>query len=68
MADKPSYRIVRSHASLVDLEARVNAETDYMPTGAPFRDSDAREWCQAVVLKPGAPPVGEVSLREPKKR
>ena len=68
MSDKPNYRIIRHYGSLHDLEARVNAETDYTPTGGPFRDSDAREWCQAVTLKPCAPNVGEIRIREPKKR
>jgi hypothetical protein len=68
MSDKPNYRIIRHYGSLHDLEGRVNAETDYTPTGAPFRDNDAREWCQAVVLKPSAPNVGEIHIREPKKR
>ena len=58
MSDKPNYRILRSHGSLVDLEGKVNAETDYLPVGAPFRDSDSREWCQAMSLKPNTPPAG----------
>lgn len=68
MSDKPNYRIIRHHGSLQDLEARVNADADYTPTGGPFRDGDAREWCQAVTLKPGAHPAGEIRIREPKKR
>ena len=66
--DKPNYRILRSHGSLVDLEAKVNAETDYLPVGAPFRDSDSREWCQTMNLKPNTPPAGEITIREPRKK
>jgi predicted component of type VI protein secretion system len=68
MSDKACYRILRTHSSLVDLEAKVNAETDYLPVGAPFRDSDSREWCQAMSLKPNAPAAGEINIREPRKK
>jgi hypothetical protein len=62
------YKIIRSHASLVDLEKRVNAVADYEPAGGPFRDPDAREWCQAVILRREPVPAGEVRLREPDSR
>lgn len=61
-----SYKIIRSHASLQDLEKAVSAATGYEPTGGPFRDPDAREWCQAMVLKRPPLPDGEIRLREPK--
>lgn len=63
-----TYKIIRSHVSLLDLESRVNAATDYGPTGGPFRDPDSREWCQAVVLKRIPAPVGGVRLQEPAKK
>lgn len=68
------YKIVRTHSSLQDLENAVAAASDYEPLGAPFRDPEAREWCQAMtrrpVMIPGRSPVpdGEIRLREPKRK
>jgi hypothetical protein len=68
MSEQPRYKIIRSHASLVDLENLVNAAADYTPTGAPFRDNDSREWCQAMTLRTAPVEIGNVNLREPAKK
>ncbi len=61
------YRIVRTSGTLDDLVRLVDlAKADaWMESGAPFRDSEAREWCLAMT-KPRPP--AEARLREPKKK
>ncbi len=59
------YRIIRTHGSLMDLEKKVVALGDVQIHGAPFRDLESREWCQAVTVR--TLPAGQVKLKEPRR-
>lgn len=59
------YRIIRTSGTLFDLERAVVALGGCEIHGAPFRDADSREWCQAVTVRATKP--GEVRLQEPRK-
>ncbi len=50
-----TYRIVRTHGTIVDLEKAVVALGDVQIHGAPFRDERMMEWCQAVSLRVSKP-------------
>jgi len=62
-----SYDIIRTPGSLIDLRQLVAAAllAGWQPLGAPFRDAETREWCQAVTGLASKP--GEVRLHEPKR-
>ncbi len=59
-----TYRIIRTHGTVVDLEKAIVALGDVQIHGAPFRDERMMEWCQAVSMRMGKP--NEVRLREKK--
>jgi hypothetical protein len=61
-----SYRIIRTHGTLIDLEKAISDLGDVAIHGAPFRDGESREWCQAVTVRPSK--SGEVRLQEPAKK
>lgn len=62
------FRTIRTGGTLVDLDKLVTValEQGWQPQGQPFRDPDAREWCQAMVHREPRP-AGTVKIKEPKK-
>ncbi len=62
------YRIVRTTGTLDQLARLVEVarQDGWKTSGAPFRDSDAREWCLAME-KDQPPKSPEVKIREPKR-
>lgn len=66
----PRYTIIRAqttHHLVAELQP-VLADGVWECLGAPFFDSDRREWCQTVVRKSPEQKPGEIALREPKRR
>ncbi len=63
-----TYRIVRVHANLTNLEVEVNKflAEGWKVEGAPFFDAQGAQWCQSMVKAADDKP-GQVKLREPKR-
>jgi hypothetical protein len=64
-----AYRIVRECTSAA-LESAVNdmCAQGYEPTGAPYPNLDAGQWCQAMIKRTPEAEAGEIRLREPKRK
>lgn len=65
-----TYDILRTPGTLVDLRKMVDyamQSNGWQPLGAPFRDTDERQWCQAMT-GPTAIKTPEVRLHEPKRK
>jgi hypothetical protein len=69
-----AYRIVRSPfpgSTKLEEEVNVLCGQGFEPLGAPYRNEDSGEWCQAMIKRT---PEGlhlsadEVRLREPKRK
>lgn len=63
-----TYDIIRTPGTLYDLRNLVEAAmrvNGCRPLGAPFRDENERQWCQAIT---GPQASDDVRLREPKKK
>lgn len=64
-----SYRVLRVHANLTNLEVEVNRflADGWQATGAPFYDEMGGQWCQAMTKQGDASKPGQVKLREPRR-
>lgn len=64
------FEIIRDGVSLASLQQRVQTFIDLEHAelvGAPFRDDEARQWCQALMIPRLPPPPEEIRLKEPKR-